>query len=480
MKNIIKSISKLGNSPRRSAQRRREGSRLFKLILIVFIFTFLSLSVFAAPGRRTYTGGNNNYDFTGITGLISGNSGGNGGAISISGASTVLNINYNGDVDFYNNGHSGTASGGAIYMNGGTLNITVTGDLKFRENEATGGSNNGAGAIFMTGATNVTLIAKNILIHNNQGGTDGGALAFNNDNSIRRFTIPDSVNSFTISSNVSAFGGAIYGNNGTNYLTFNAKTINFLYNTATTNPHREGAGGVIQFNGAAGNIDFIGAAGSYINVNYIGNTANYGNSHGGVLALYSNGINLHYSFTNLNFNNNLSIGNGGVIWAQANALVEFKNFTFKADNNKAQYGGIISLEGSARVTFESGSIEFTNNTSWNAASVGNISLGVSNSMSLTSITSLIGRYNKAGSAGLLYLPNITFNFTGTTMELTGNTAFNGVGGGFYFTGAVTSFKGVNATFQNNQAWTTNGHGGAIYINNSSSTFGATTSMIFNG
>ncbi|MDR3048523.1 MAG: hypothetical protein LBV16_01575, partial [Elusimicrobiota bacterium] len=448
----------------------------FKFLLTAFIVVFLSLSAFAA--RQSYTSGTNTFPVP-AGGLISGNGGGNGGAIYISGAATQVNINFTGNVDFYRNGDGSTASGGAIYMSGGKLYFNITGTLYFRENTAQGGAGNGAGAIYFTGDTDVTMTAANIIIYKNQGGTDGGSFAFNGGGT-RYLQIPNTVNRIQISSNTSAFGGAIYGNGGTNYLTFMAKIVEFLYNTASNNPYREGAGGVIQFNGAVGNIDFFGVSdANRITVNYIGNTANYGNSHGGVLALYTD-TNLHYNYTNLVFNNNLSIVDGGVIWAQSNALVEFKNFSFRADNNKAQYGGIIALAGNARVTFENGSIEFTSNTSWNNASVGNISLGASNVMTLTNISSLIGRYNKAGQAGLLYLPNISFNFTGTTMELTGNTAFNGRGGGFYFTNSTTVFSGQNMTFKTNMALTAIGHGGAIYIEYSNATFGAPLSMIFDG
>ncbi|MDR3049087.1 MAG: hypothetical protein LBV16_04525, partial [Elusimicrobiota bacterium] len=454
----------------------------FKFLLTAFIVVFLSLSAFAARWKD-YSSGGPYTETPAANAVITGYGGANGGAIYLSG-SVTLNINGAGNLTFQNNGGTGTTGGGVAYLSGATLNITRTGtssQLIFQDNIATGGAGKGAGAIYSEGTSNVTLNAATIIMRRNQGSTDGGVVAYNGG--VGTFNVPTSVVSFQITNNTAQFGGAFYSNGGTHQWYFRAKTTTFADNAVFYGIAREAAGGVVQINGGQGNIYFDGgSAGSYANVEYLRNSANDSQGSGGlggVLALYSK-MDLHYNYVNLNFDSNYAYMRGGVIWAQSNVLVEFNNFTFKANNNKARYGGIIALQGDARVTFNNGSIEFTNNTSFAPDSMGNISLGASNVMSLSNISSLIGRNNRASQAGLLYLPNVTFNFTGMTMELTGNTAFSGSGGGFYFTRSTTVFGGQNMTFLTNTAWMASGNGGAIYIEYSSSTFGAPQSMRFEG
>ncbi|MDR3049391.1 MAG: hypothetical protein LBV16_06110, partial [Elusimicrobiota bacterium] len=446
----------------------------------------------------TYSG----YNVTGVGGAWSITGGITINVTGIAGGAATLLFENN---TAYQTGSSGEAFGGAIHVNNSNLTINLPNNtVSFINNHVYGGaSNHGGGAISARNGASVTITSKRLIIDGNkmdaggdQNTSGGGGFRLDSSNIIVHsstviftrnssaqdgpggmfggnsvLTFSASVSSVEFSNGFGAFNSVMYLYNSNNQINFLGKKSYFIRNIADNGADwwgvlgiTGGSGHQIIFDNSAGETYFI---------------ENYASGHGSVISVNGSNNSVRFNNQKITAIGNTANTNGGVIGMPASgSSIEFINSVSSFSNNKSPTGAIISLTGSgSKITFDGGQMIFTANTSWDANSQGVISLAAG-SMEIKNIQSMIGRGNKAGYGGFLYLPNLTFNFTGSVVELTSNTAFNatnGYGGGLYFTNSIASFRGDVSSFSWNTAWGT--HGGAMYIvSNSSATFGAGVSV----
>ncbi|MDR0822889.1 MAG: hypothetical protein LBN20_03805, partial [Endomicrobium sp.] len=450
-------------------KNRKSLSSFLKLMLIALPLLFLFCVESNAQTRWTFPSETNPKTLSANTTFQNGNTynGNNGGAIYITGQNVILNASGNYNLTFNNNS---AQIGGAIYIEGnGSLLINLPNNtVTFTNNTATrNGSDRGGGAIFAMGtASSITIRANRLIFDNNenpyaQGWTGGGAVRlrdgakmyiyaatviFNNNKSAQDgpfalvtegsiMEFGTSVSSAQFSNGYGSLGSAFYINFDNSRFNFYGKKAYFLNNTSYD---QRG----VFFIYSGNNIVFDLDASAHVGGGNLVFFKNYSAAHGAII--HSNSGSGHiFNFTNqtIDATSNTAKNNGGIIAAYSGATIRFTNSTSVFTGNTAELGGIIYLgNASAKVIFNYGSIEFINNLSSLGTSVGNIAL-ISGSMEISNISRMIARGNKAGYGGFLYLPNLTFNFTGSIVELTSNTAFTGYGGGLYFTGSVASFKG---------------------------------------
>ncbi|MGB3591948.1 MAG: choice-of-anchor Q domain-containing protein [Nonlabens sp.] len=326
-----------------------------------------------------------------------------GGAIQVSGATTVLNLNGM-SVSFNEaTGTAATDGGGALFNDGATVNIS---NGTMENNTAVNGSGSGGAVLNSNGGTlNIdgTTFSSNIsnraggAIEDNSGA--GGNLLVSNASFSGCFTGPSpgnggaihltgtgdsTITSSTFSSNgADAEGGALWNGSGT--MIIDSSTIDF--NTASGNASDQGGGGVfnnggtltIRNNTAISNNTAGGIAGSgggilsvdagtdvgsftIINSSITGNSAN--RAGGGIEINTSTATN---TITDTNIDGNLagadttgpttdaSPGNGGGLHVTGPADVSITNGS--TNNNAAGFeggglwigSGVLSLEGTLTV-----------------------------------------------------------------------------------------------------------------------------------
>ncbi|KZX11634.1 Ig-like domain repeat protein [Methanobrevibacter filiformis] len=283
-------------------------------------------SNYARYGGTIYNTANN---FTVLQSNFTNNTANLGAAIYNT-AGTNFKVN---NSNFINN--TATSNAGAIY-NTGAANFTIT-ESNFVNNSAQGiGTNNGGGAVYITGNNSNNFTIKNSKFINNHADDDGGAIY---QQLSLNLTI---LNSEFTNNSANNNGGAIY-NNGTY---FNLNNSNFTNNSAPLGGaiflDRSnqiglayiGSGNGDYAYGYAGSFSFVGAG----NGDYTNTINNYTSSN---RYFYVGSGNGNYTASTLGSLFLISVGNGngdyGNIILPNNFRANNSNFT----NNSASIGGAI-------------------------------------------------------------------------------------------------------------------------------------------
>lgn len=396
----------------------------------------------------TFTGGNNNA--------------GSGGAIYATGS---LTLNTSGTVAFNGNATSTAASkyGGAIYAGAG---LTVNGGLTANNNVASIGS----GAAIYVNTGNLTVSGSTTLSGNIGGTTTtsypGGAINTPNGGIYLATTSGDAV--LTNNSATSSGGVAYVGGNGTTYPAANVSIGN--------------SGGTVTITG--NKAGYNGVSGIYVNTTASGG-AIYATLNNGVTTLTGSTVTLSnntapgsgggiYSAStvvngSLIANNNVATnGFGGAIYAGAGNVTVSGGASMNGNVAGAGGGAAVNVNGSLSMGTTSGDVALTNNVGSSsggavyATTTGNILLG--NTAGTVLIAGNKGGFDAAGNAkntssngGAIY--NVgTVTLTGTSVEISGNTATAGAGG-IYSSKALT----VNGNLIANSNVARNGAGGALSV-----------------
>lgn len=367
------------------------------------------------------------------------------------------NISSMGDTSFEGN-YSGN-NGGAVYVSGGNISL--------KSPKLTGNGKNGSvpttmngGAIYLTGSGKSFTSTGSAIIHNNASTEAGGAIYVNGG----------SVNmvAATLSGNNSKDGGAAYVLNGNVTTT---GTTSMTGNYATTD------GGAVYVSG--GKVTLY-------NPTISGNGKNGGSTvtgNGG--AIYSTGT---VTFNGASTINSNSAMNGGAIYTTG--TVTLKGSSTMEGNIATGDGGVMFVDGGDILSTDGSnyySVTAKNNSAFNGGAFrvnGSIDFGYT----------LMQNNTASGNGGAVALYNGTFKMknddgAGNNSTISGNTATNGLGGGLYinntsssqakitwdggvFTGneakaggAVAAEGSIDLTFaatmENNKAEI----GGGLYMNN---------------
>jgi predicted outer membrane repeat protein len=324
------------------------------------------------------------------------NSAVHGGAVLVQNSSSA----YDGSVTFENN--KASVKGGAFYADAAFADFSYAG-VSFKNNVST----YGGGAVYADAASE--LLFKNVTFENNSYINGNGGAIYADASSVI-FEAGGTV-AFKGNGNVSnGAGGAIYAENGST-ATFN-EAVHFISNTARS-------GGAIAASDSS----------------LIFNSAAYFTGNGGIDA------------------------NGGAVYANNDALLEFNSFAEFSDN-KASAGGALYLQNASAV-FNSTAI-FTGNE---AVAFGGA--GVINDSKLTFNGHVSFIDNKVpfsgsglgGNAGALGIYGSTATFKAGA-EFIGNMSYDGPGGALRITNSKVSFNGGTVNFDGNYSAA---DGGAIDV-----------------
>lgn len=335
---------------------------------------------------------------------------GDGGAIS----ATAGNITVNSGVI---SGCS-AANGGAIY-NSGNGEITVSGAGKIQNNTA---SNGDGGAIY-TAAGTITISGTYLISGNKAENGKGGAIYAGN-------AVIDIGEASSITGNNATSGGAIYVETGTITVSnYNESTHpSISNNNATTgdggaiwigtgsitasggtwagNKAESGKGGAIYSNGASVTVSGTDDAGSAeIKTNTGGD--------GG--AIYANTGTVTVSGGTVD-NNTATTGNGGAIYA-GSGHVTLSGGSVSGNRATAGSGGAV-YAGIGNVTVSGGSMQNNNATGGNGGAL----YAGSGAATMSTVT-LSGNSAATGKGGTVYLDS--GSLTLTTVTAAGNSAING-------------------------------------------------------
>ena len=443
---------------------------------------------------------------------------GNGGAIYNNGTLTLENVTVgkNGYANRAANGgavwqekgmltikggsfsyNTATASGGAIYVNGGSMNVDLV--TEFSNNAATG--NGGAvyvakdtgniqitnavftankgdngGAIYIAKDAGTVIVSGGIFTGNQAvNATAGAGGAIYNDGAMKLNNAAVGVDGG--SANTAVNGGGIY-NAGNGNLTVNGGSIvnneaisgGGIYNAGTLKLNADAAGNAVQItknqatgaNGQGGGLYNIATGLALSGVDFVGNTAISG--QGG--AIYNTG-------TDVTVNGGVYNSNKG---KEGGAIYNSGALTFNGDITGNRATG---TDGKGGGVFNAGTLAFTGTVSDNSASIGG---GIYNNGTLTVTNATIGGAvaNEAASgagvynAGTLMLDGVTMSnniasanggglynagtltLSGTASAITGNSAVHG--GGIYNTGATLTISNTSSISGN----IASGDGGGIY------------------
>ncbi len=430
---------------------------------------------------------------------------GNGGAIYNNGTLTLENVTVgkNGYANRAANGgavwqekgmltikggsfsyNTATASGGAIYVNGGSMNVDLV--TEFSNNAATG--NGGAvyvakdtgniqitnavftankgdngGAIYIAKDAGTVIVSGGIFTGNQAvNATAGAGGAIYNDGAMKLNNAAVGVDGG--SANTAVNGGGIY-NAGNGNLTVNGGSIvnneaisgGGIYNAGTLKLNADAAGNAVQItknqatgaNGQGGGLYNIATGLALSGVDFVGNTAISG--QGG--AIYNTG-------TDVTVNGGVYNSNKG---KEGGAIYNSGALTFNGDITGNRATG---TDGKGGGVFNAGTLAFTGTVSDNSASIGG---GIYNNGTLTVTNATIGGAvaNEAASGAGVYNAG-TLMLDGVTMS---NNIASANGGGLYNAGTLT-LSGTASAITGNSAV----HGGGIYNTGATLTISNTSSI----
>lgn len=408
----------------------------------------------ALNGGAVYISGNASATFSG--GTFSGcTASDSGGAISISGGASAININGT----TFRNCEASNYGGGISVSGSGSANIS---GVTFNTNTAYSGGGISARGAAAVSSTNFA----------NNDATYGGALYVASS-----VTAGAGVNFNTsdlASPNKADYGGAVYIQSG--QLKAEGTQINFTQNEA------QYSGGAVYIRGGALNI-----TGDSVNID--GNTA----SQDGGAIYVSSGASLTFSGNNSVITaNTVSDGNGGAIFAsgdKATVTVSGTGAEFSSNSAGNGHGGAILAGGRAQVSIGGGA-KFTDNTSYRGGAIYLArSTGTATSLRLTGSTAIDFSGNTASQdGGAIYADTKCVITVQPEVNFSQNIAMNGSGGALWTSEAsqlpegTLNFTGNSASHTSSQP-KTEGSGGAIYVGgsaSSSTTLGNTRKYTFTG
>ncbi|MDR3048781.1 MAG: autotransporter domain-containing protein [Elusimicrobiota bacterium] len=461
----------------------------------------------ASIGAVIYAAGGANINFGTISNPLhylefsdnrSTNAGANLGIISMSGGNVSFNVN---TVYVNNNSSSGTAGagyggawlsmtdgvsrtfniasmtvtnnrllsenpGGAIFLNGAGTNLTINGTYaNFTVNiTSVSNSNTSGGAIAVSNNAVLNMNVSTVVFDGNKSGRDAPHMDVKSGGKIYFTNISELImkNGIAWDNTGPSHGGGVYVGHGNSELSFvlqpNGK-LTFENNTARTM-----GGAVNLYSGVAGvtsRLSFANGTITFKNNYAAGQGRDYPNNGGGVLGIENGGagtaiISFANNYIDMTSNTANAIGGAILIAGQANSQLIFTDSIITAQYNKASSGSIIYM-GGGTLDITRGGINFIGNISSAPNSQGNIALAGAAKMTLSNVNFMRGVGNKAASGGFLYIPSLRFDFTGDSLEMTGNTAFGnaasgyGKGGAFYFDGSTVTFSGQDMKFIGNVA-----------------------------
>ncbi|MDR2778595.1 MAG: hypothetical protein LBB13_03835, partial [Rickettsiales bacterium] len=380
------------------------------------------------------------------------------------------------------NGSSGVGSdhnsgGGAIHLNAGVV-VNLEG-LTFSNNQ----TRSLGGAIYSWGTNNDN---RNSLNFTGKTIFDGNKtiVATNNGGAIFAYysTLTFGGGPTIFRGNSSAVnGGAIYGYYGTKLI--------FGENVTFTENNSAGNGGAIRSYGEnATNKNILKFEG---NATFVGNSANkdgYGghsyNGDGG--AIYAKDSSLTFGKLLATFENNSSIGSGGAIYGYHGTKLIFSGDVIFRKNSSVDSGGAIRFQGldaNDRNSFEfKGNATFVRNSTTEGGNGNGGAIFVENSSLTFEKLATFENNGSRGDGGAICGNHGTELTFGGEVIFTENSSA-GAGGAIRSRGKNAANKNIlkfegNATFVGNSAnkdgyggHSYNGYGGAIFVENSSLTFG---------
>jgi len=439
----------------------------------------------------------------------------NGGGIRALNASNVI-------LDHTEVSHNQASNGGGLYIGSGGI-VTLTNDSDITYNTATsagGGARvwgklighnwqssisynqapNGGGISVPGGEIDfVGSHVTNNQVTGNGGGIhvyDGGVLNFGGSSNIGRNSASNGAGIYAVNSSLESTGMVIHSNTATNFgggiylnigSTFTGTNINLGYVYSNPDLGKNTAvngGGLFVDSGSTANF-----SGTIVN--------NHVDAYGGAIYMSSTSGNVQIS--NSSANTNTAGNQGGVAFVNGGSLKLTGPLTL-ANNTAANYGGAIAVynSGSVEINAYGGRIEISDNHALNesggafylhnnstlklyaissdpleifenSAAVSG-GAGFADSSGLFDIYGQVEIYaNSAASGGAFYLSGGSKvwldDYVTTAPQLYNNAAYNG--GAIYADGSPNvKFDGaiVGSELGGNQA--TAGHGGAIYLDNS--------------
>lgn len=372
--------------------------------------------------------------FSGIT--FSPNADATGGGVTVSSGTAVFS-----GVTF--NSCQTTGNGGGLLVTGGTA--TVNSSSSFVNCTANYGGGlavtGGSATVSSTSFTGNTAAAYGGAIYSASGLTLDAGVTFNNNTSS--------------SPNTADRGGALYVAGGTTNVS--GASISFFENRANY-------GGAVY--ASSGTLNVSGSA-----VSFNGNTAS---QDGG--ALYAAGGTLNLTGDDLSITENTATeGNGGGIYLATNLPLTLSSSASTIRNNSASSGkgGALYASGGNTINM-SGAASFTNNTADFGGAIYLARARNATSLNITGTSAATFTTNDAGtSGGAIYAEaNATMTFE-PEVTFSGNYTADGNGGAIWVADPAQLPEG-RVFFDGNQARkatansTTEGSGGAIYAEGSSS------------
>ena len=367
----------------------------------------------------------------------------NGGVISIAGGEFTINGGVIGDAyadetatsTYYSN--KASASGGAIYMQGGAL-LTINGGTIAYNYAGTNG-----GAIYSASSNNeieITDDVADVLISYNAAVKDGGAIYSKGTLSIT--DDEDNSDGVKILDNQASNGGGVYsegtltisgGQIDSNVATTNGGGI-YSDGTLTMEENNVGSHASLRFNTAGSYGGGVFAKGTFnMSSGQIGsNTA----QNGGGVCIYmgtfnATGGSIGYVVGTIH-RGNIATNSGGGVYLYHGSTANLKGVAIQ--NNTAQNGGGVATDNYStnRVTLDEG-CEIANNTASSNGGGVYISSG-----SLYVVDAEIHDNEASSNGGAIYSNS---GFTITWAEIYNNTATNGSGGAIYISGGGLTMDG---------------------------------------
>ncbi|RDI06955.1 T9SS type A sorting domain-containing protein [Flavobacterium sp. AG291] len=420
----------------------------------------------------------------------------NGGAISVSGGTTLMNNCIVSDSNAM--GALATNGGGGIYVSNGSLTLNVS---TVTNNTASGVSGSGGGILV---GTDGSLTVNGSVISDNMANRAGGGIEVNsatavsislNDTTLSGNTAGSNPGNggglhITGASNATISGGVVTDNtatseggglwNGSGTMTITGTVIS--ENTASGAASDQGGGGIYNLSGMlninaetqiTGNVA-DGAAGSgggilndvggKVTINDAEITLNVSNRAGGGIEDNSGSAGF-VNMTNVTLNNNttnMSPGNGGGLHVTGAGMVTITGGTVSDNEAGAEGGGL--WNGTGTMTIE-GTVIANNTASGAGADQGGGGIyNLSGMLNISGDTMISGNMatGAAGSGGGI-LNDVNGKVTIEDTEITANIAMR-AGGGIEDNGLAAGFVTMNnVTITLNNAGVSPGNGGGVHM-----------------
>ncbi|MCL1973096.1 MAG: autotransporter domain-containing protein [Endomicrobia bacterium] len=393
-----------------------------------------------------------------------GNYADSGGAISVTGADSVFNVD---GVSSFGNilgGNFSSGNGGAIYAESNS-SVVFSGSTTFQNNYA----NAGGGAIYLTDSASADFSGTALTaLGNITNNGDGGFLS-----AVSAGTITFGTAMFTNNSATNGYGGVIFSSNSSiNFI----QDVSFVNNSAfAAGVMCSTAGSMVTFSGAntlfQGNQAEDSVAAVMVRngsgITFQGETTVFKNNFMTNNAYGTGAIDIAYNsvgdFTNTMLiaqgNNAGNGGYGGFLWTRSssvsfgNALIGGAN---AGDGNIAYYGGGVYAVDSANIVFKGTDTIFSNNISYLEG--GGIAAAVNSTVTFNAVSNVSFQNNMANNkGGAAALTEASLLVIQGGSDFIDNSA--ALGGAISIEGG-SSAEITNGSFTGNKASLA---GGAVYV-----------------